>query len=229
MSQVAKKVVVDLFYDVLSPYTYIAFEILTHYNKKWDNMDLKLRPVSLAGIMGMTGNKPPGFVEAKSNYMTQDLIRLSKYYGVPFWFPENVPQVMFVKGSLAAQRLLTVVNYQHPASLEPLSRVLFRRIWLNDLDITEDESLSAACKKVGFSSDETNQMLKLIKTDEIKNQLKESTQVAVDAGAFGAPTYVVHLEDGNETLFGVDRFFLLCHYLNQEWPGNEKVVNQANL
>nr|CAB3251117.1 glutathione S-transferase kappa 1-like [Phallusia mammillata] len=229
MSQVGKKVAVELFYDVLSPYTYICFEILTHYNTKWDNMDLKLKPVSLRGIMGLTGNRPPGLVEAKSKYMTKDLIHVAKYYGIPFRFPMDVPNVMFTKGSLEAQRLLTVVQNKHPGHLESLSRALFHRIWVRDEDITTDDSLTAACQAVGLQDLETKEMLKLIKTNEVKDELKAHTQAACNAGAFGAPTYVVHLKDGPITLFGVDRFFLLCHYLNQEWPGNETVTNNSKM
>ena len=44
-NQAAKKVAVDLFFDIVSPYSYLAFESLVRYQSIWDRMDLKLRPV----------------------------------------------------------------------------------------------------------------------------------------------------------------------------------------
>lgn len=56
---------VELFYDVVSPYSYLAFELLTRYNKRWQNMELKLRPAYLRDVMIKTGNQSPGTVPAK--------------------------------------------------------------------------------------------------------------------------------------------------------------------
>uniref|UniRef100_A0A670ZQ66 DSBA-like thioredoxin domain-containing protein n=1 Tax=Pseudonaja textilis TaxID=8673 RepID=A0A670ZQ66_PSETE len=46
---------VAFFYDVLSPYSWLGFEIICRYRPIW-NLDLHLRPVFLAGIMKATGN-----------------------------------------------------------------------------------------------------------------------------------------------------------------------------
>ena len=44
-------------------------------------------------------------------------------------------------------------------------------------------------------------ILAMTQNDDIKNQLKDNTQAAVDRGAFGVPTFFV----GDEMFFGKER------------------------
>ncbi|XP_058241462.1 glutathione S-transferase kappa 1-like isoform X3 [Hemibagrus wyckioides] len=53
MSNSRKKI--ELFYDVVSPYTWLAFEVLCRYRKVW-NVELKLRPAYLGGVMLGSGS-----------------------------------------------------------------------------------------------------------------------------------------------------------------------------
>nr|KAF6469512.1 glutathione S-transferase kappa 1 [Molossus molossus] len=45
----------ELFYDVLSPYSWLGFEILCRYQNIW-NVSLQLRPTLIAGIMKDSGS-----------------------------------------------------------------------------------------------------------------------------------------------------------------------------
>ena len=53
------KTKVKLYYDWLSPYSWLAFEVLLEYEKIWD-LDLELKPVYLGAIMKASENNPPG-------------------------------------------------------------------------------------------------------------------------------------------------------------------------
>jgi len=230
MAQVAKKVVVDLFYDVVSPYSYIAFEALTRYNHEWKNMKLQLKPVYLAGIMAGSSNVPPGSNRAKARYMNRDLPRMAKYFALPFKYPANMRKVMFEKGTKQAQRFLAAASRECPQHLEQLSRELFLRMWVKDEDVTTDESLKEAGKRAGIPENELSTLVSIVANDEVKQSLKDTTQTALDYGAFGAPTYVVHLQDGPVMLFGLDRLFLLAHYLGNQWqPTSPGVQVEAKI
>ncbi|XP_043823737.1 glutathione S-transferase kappa 1-like isoform X4 [Dromiciops gliroides] len=53
MSRLPRKL--ELFYDLLSPYSWLGFEVLCRYQNIW-NISLKLRPSFLAGIMRDSGS-----------------------------------------------------------------------------------------------------------------------------------------------------------------------------
>ncbi|CDQ82726.1 unnamed protein product [Oncorhynchus mykiss] len=90
--------VIELFYDVVSPYSWLGFEVMCRYRNVW-NIDLKLRPAFLGGIMQGSGNKPPGLVPNKFLYMTTDLHRLAQYFQVPISPPADPFEAMFEKGA----------------------------------------------------------------------------------------------------------------------------------
>lgn len=74
-----KKVTIKLFYDIVSPYAYIAFETLSRYRAKWF-MDIEFWPVLLGGVWKATGNQSIMRLEAKAKYTSLDLQRLAKHY-----------------------------------------------------------------------------------------------------------------------------------------------------
>ncbi|XP_066568510.1 glutathione S-transferase kappa 1 isoform X2 [Amia ocellicauda] len=51
------KKVIQFFYDVVSPYSWLAFEVLCRYRNVW-NIDLRLRPSFLGGVMKESGTLP---------------------------------------------------------------------------------------------------------------------------------------------------------------------------
>jgi len=213
------KQTIELFYDVVSPYSWIAFEELCRYRTKW-NIDLKLRPFFLGGIMQSSGNKPPASVPAKGDYMVHDISRLRRFYHIPVNFPANVAEVLFVKGSLAAQRFLTAVQITKPELVEPLSRELWMRIWSRDEDIASLDSLRQAGRKIGLLEPEIDGLIDQSKGDSVKNRLKQVTQEALDAGAFGAPTIIVHdLDNTKNLVFGSDRMLIIAMLLGEQYVG----------
>lgn len=209
---------VKLYYDVISPYTWVAFEVLCRYRSRW-NMSLEMKPFFLSGIMQLSGNRPPGMIANKAAYMATDLNRLRKYYDVPLNFPKDPADTMFNKGSLSAQRLLTAVWDKEPEKLEELSRQLWLRVWSRDEDITTEDSLKEACQASDISSDTTNELLSSIKDVSIKDKLKATTQEVFDLGAFGSPFIVAYVGGRPEPFFGTDRFEILAHTIGENWEG----------
>lgn len=212
-------IVVELFYDVRSPFAWFGFEALNRFNKKFSQMTLKLRPVSLVQIGRATGNSTPLNLPAKAAYMTKDLRRLAEYFEMPLQFPKDVRHVMFVKGTQAALCLLTVVAEKRPSFLESLSRSLFLRIWSKDKDVTSEESLKEASIEAGIPLNDVDSLIQASQAESAATALEATGKEALKYGAFGVPTYVAHLPDKPITFFGTDRLFLLCHYLNEPFPG----------
>ncbi|XP_073541497.1 glutathione S-transferase kappa 1-like isoform X2 [Phyllobates terribilis] len=214
----SKPKVLELFYDVVSPYSWLGFEILLRYKNIW-NVDIHLRPAYLGAVMNATGNSPPAMVPKRGAYMTKDVKRLTEFYQVPLRQPSDFFEVVIKKGSLSAMRFLTVVQMSHPEFLEEVSRQLWLRIWSEDKDITAPESIVQAAKKAGMPEDLTKNLLSKITSPEIKNKLKETTDKALEYGVFGMPSIVAHIDGKPELFFGSDRFELLAHLLGEKWLG----------
>nr|KAG8539005.1 hypothetical protein GDO81_021609 [Engystomops pustulosus] len=195
------------FCDILSP-------VLLRYKNIW-NVDIHLRPGNLGAIMTKTGNSPPALVPKRGAYMGRDLRRLAKFYQVPVREPSDVFHVMLKKGSFSAMRFVTAVQMSHPEFVESVSRELWMRIWSEDKDITEPESLLEAAEKAGIPEDLAKKLLSSITSPEVKNKLKENTEKALEYGVFGMPSIVAHINDKPELFFGSDRFELLAHLLGQ--------------
>ncbi|XP_044775880.1 glutathione S-transferase kappa 1 isoform X3 [Neomonachus schauinslandi] len=196
----------ELFYDVLSPYSWLGFEVLCRYKNIW-NINLQLRPSLIAGIMKDSGNQPPALLPRKAQYLRNDVRLLGQHVQIPVQFPKDFFSVILEKGSLSAMRFLTAVSMEHPEMLEKVSRELWMRVW------------SRAAEKAGMSTEQARGLLEKISTPNVKNKLKETTEAACKYGAFGLPITVAHLDGQTHMLFGSDRMELLAHLLGEKWMG----------
>ncbi|XP_008066709.1 glutathione S-transferase kappa 1 isoform X2 [Carlito syrichta] len=208
----------ELFYDVLSPYSWLSFEVLCRYQNIW-NINLRLQPSLIAGIMKDSGNKPPALLPRKAQYLASDINLLRQHLQVPIQLPKDLFSVLLEKGSLSAMRFLTAVNLEHPEMLEKVSRELWMRIWSRDEDISEPQSILTAAKKAGMSAEQARGLLEKISTPTVKNKLKETTEAACKYGAFGLPVTVAHMDGQTHMLFGSDRMELLAYLLGEKWMG----------
>lgn len=136
------RVLVELFYDVVSPYSWLGFEVLCRYQHIW-NIDLRFRPAFLGGIMQSTGNKPPAMLPKRAEYLLKDIKRMAKYYQVPVTLSEDVFQRILGNSSLGAMRFITAADMTQPKYLEPLSREFWLRFWSQHEDISQVESILA--------------------------------------------------------------------------------------
>ncbi|KAM9488395.1 glutathione S-transferase kappa 1-like [Clarias gariepinus] len=223
--------VIELFYDVVSPYSWLAFEVLCRYRNVW-NIELKLRPAFLGGVMQGSGNRPPAMVQNKGQYLAKDLTRLAPYMNVPLRQPSDFAEVMFKKGSLAAMRFITAVAEKEKGSdrlVEKVSRELWKRIWSTDQDICERASLTEAGLKAGLSSREVEELLDLAKSQPIKDKLKQATQEALDYEAFGFPFIICHVDGKPEVFFGSDRFELMAYCIGEKWLGPQPDKSTSKL
>ncbi|XP_057641704.1 glutathione S-transferase kappa 1-like isoform X2 [Chionomys nivalis] len=202
----------ELFYDVLSPYSWLGFEVLCRYQHLW-NIKLQLRPAFLGGIMKDSENKPLATVPRKGQYMNKEMPLLGQHFQVPINLPKDFFGVIVKKGSLNAMRFLTAVSMEQPEVLEKVSRELWMRIWSRDEDITESQSILAAAEKAGMSTEQGQLFLEKISTIQ----------------AFGLPTTVAHIDGKTYMLFGSDRMELLAYLLGEKWMGPAPTAQCARL
>ncbi|XP_037779659.1 glutathione S-transferase kappa 1-like [Penaeus monodon] len=219
---------IDLFYDVLSPYTWFAFETLMRYKNHW-NIEVTLKPMLLAGVNQATGNKPPGLVPNKAVYMNSDLARCATYFNVPLKMPEDPFDMIMVKGSLIPNRFLTAIDMLHPEHLEAATRALWMSGWSRGEDFTQPAILAKAGQTAGLSNDQLLKIQEHMTQQATKDRLRAYTDQAVQYGAFGSPTIIYHKDGSPQLFFGSDRFPVLAQEIGEEWRGPQPDSADAKL
>ncbi|GMR44593.1 hypothetical protein PMAYCL1PPCAC_14788, partial [Pristionchus mayeri] len=209
---------VDLFFDVLSPYSFIMFESLLSYRSKWP-MDVALRPFALQHIFKSTSNTSPALAApAKALYSFKDLPRLARYHNIPLRIREDFVSIIRTKSSLSANRLICAVQMEQPEKAEAVARALYHRMWLQEGDIFETESFREVLSSCGVSN--ANSIMSAISSEKVKDMVKQNTQEALQLGCFGAPWTVVTLENGRkEAFFGSDRLHIIGHLMLCDYEG----------
>ncbi|KAL9867196.1 glutathione S-transferase kappa 1 [Geothlypis trichas] len=212
------RTVVELFYDVISPYSWLAFEALCRYRHIW-NIELRFRPAFLGGIMQQTGNKPPAMLPKRGEYMLKDMKRMAKYYQVPLrMFPDAFQHIMGTS-SLTAMRFITAIDMTNPQYLEPLSREFWMRFWSQHEDISQPENILAIARQAGLSAELSQKALEMTSSPAVKDRLKDTTSEALKYGAFGMPAVVAHYDGKPHLFFGSDRLELLGSIIGEKWLG----------
>lgn len=213
---------VDFYFDTISPYSWPAFEILCRYKLKWD-MDITWKPVFMGGLTVAAGNDYLSAVSAcpnKAQYMFKDLeSRTARFYDIPLKLKEDPISHIAVIGSLSQQRFVTAVLKDFPDKVEEVCRQIWIRSWSDDQTVHTKEDLSEVGKKAGLSVSELDVCLKRWKDQTIKEQLKETTEEAVERGCFGVPTLFFSKGEHEEMFWGTDRFDMAAFLFNKEWKG----------
>lgn len=173
----------ELFYDVASPYSYLAS---TQVEAIASDVGASVRwlPLLLGAVFQAVGSTTPASVPARRSYLLTDLQRWADYYGVPF-----AMSPFFLTSSLRPMRVLAGAP---EADVAELTHRLFHALWVDGLDLREP---SVLVDVVGA------QAAARAEEDVAKATLRANTDEAIARGAFGAPTYFVR----DAMYFGNDR------------------------
>jgi len=182
----------EFFFDVGSPASYLAWTQMPALCAQAD-ATLIYKPILLGGVFQATGNASPAMVPAKGRYMTVDLGRFARRYGVDFkmnpHFPINTLQLM--RGVIGMQ-------LRQPAHFEAFLGAVFTALWAKGTNLNDPSVTAATLAEAGFDPSE---VFALVNDADIKAALKANTEEAVARGVFGAPTVFV----SNTMFFGQDR------------------------
>jgi len=184
--------VVEFFFDVGSPTTYLAWTQLPALCAQ-AGASLVYRPTLLGGVFQATGNASPATVAAKGRHMNDDMARFAKRYGVPL-----VVNPHFPINTLTLMRGATGVQLRLPTRFDAYLRGVFKAMWVDGLNLNDPAVAAKALVDAGFDPAE---VMALAADAEVKAALRATTEEAVARGAFGAPTMFV----GDAMFFGQDR------------------------
>ena len=183
------------YFDVISPYAYLAFERLPQALEGL-SVEVSYQPVLFAGLLQHWGNKGPAEIEPKKAWTFRQVAWLAHEQGVRLDVPAQHPF-----NPLALLRLAVACA---PIVGTPSRRVcerLFHHVWHGGGDANDPVRLQALHTALNLRHDPAG--------DAVKQALKEATARAASNGIFGVPT----IEVDGRLFWGLDSLPMLAAYL----------------
>lgn len=182
-------------FDVISPYAYLAFERLPRVLAGLPVV-IDYRPVLFAGLLGHWGQKGPAEIEPKRAWTFRHVAWLAHVDGVKMQTPAQHPF-----NPLALLRLAIACAPDGGTPGRAACEAVFRHVWQGGGDPNETARLAALASGLAPSRDP--------QSVEVKQSLRQNTELALSKGVFGVPTCEV---DGR-LFWGVDSIDMLIAYL----------------
>jgi 2-hydroxychromene-2-carboxylate isomerase len=187
---------VEFFYDLVSPYSYLAYGRVGDMCKE-HGAELVLRPMLLGAVHKAVGLRAPIEIKSKGRYQLRDIHRWAEHYGLPMKFPDPFP-------FRTLKTMRAAVALEGDGDLEQFTREAFDLYWEEGgapkgfEAADEDGPLREVASRIGRDPEE---LLEKASSGEAKEALKGATAASVERGVFGAPTFFV----GDEMFWGNDR------------------------
>ena len=186
---------VEFHFDFGSPNAYLAHRVIPGIETR-TGVKFRYVPVLLGGVFKLTGNASPAVtlqgIRNKGEYQGLEMRRFIESHGIsefesnPF-FPVNTLRIM--RGAVVAVR---------EGFGEKYIDAVYRHMWAKPKKMDDPEVIRAALEESGLDAEK---ILAGTATPEVKSELIENTQLSVDRGVFGSPSFFV----GDELYFGKDR------------------------
>ncbi|HEV2562882.1 MAG TPA: 2-hydroxychromene-2-carboxylate isomerase [Rhizomicrobium sp.] len=186
---------VEFLFDFGSPNAYFAHRVIPQIEKR-TGVSFEYVPVLLGGIFKLANNKAPmiafGGVRGKMQYEQLEIARFMKRHAITnFQFNPNFPV-----NTLTLMRM--AVAAQMAGELRAYVNAAFHHMWEAPKKMDDPDIIRAAFTESGLDAE---RLLAAAQTPEVKQQLMNNTEAAVERGVFGIPSFFV----GGELFFGKDR------------------------
>lgn len=187
-------IAVDYYFAPVSPWTYLGHARFARIVRE-TGVVVHVKPMDLGAIFPISGGLPLGQrAPQRQAYRLQELRRFSTWLGVPLNLqPAHFP----VNGDAAARLIIAADEAQGTGAALDLTGRIGSAIWAEQRNVAEPAVLQALLGEAGLDA----ALLHRADAPEIAARYAACTQQAVDAGVFGAPSYVI---DG-ELFWGQDR------------------------
>ena len=195
-------VTIDYYFAPQSPWTYLGHARFADIARR-AGATVRVMPVDYGRIFPISGGLPlPKRAPQRQAYRLVELRRFSEHLGQPLTLQ---PKFFPVAADPAARLIHAVAAADgEPAAMDLAGRVL-RACWVEERDIADAATLRALLAEAGLAAARSQ----VAAEPAAQARYDQCTQQAIDAGVFGAPSYVV---DG-EIFWGQDRLDFLARRL----------------
>ena len=190
--------VVDYYFSPQSPWTYLGHDRFAAIAKA-AGARVNVRPVDLGKVFPVSGGLPlPKRAPQRQAYRLVELRRFAEHLALPL---NLQPKFFPVVGDAAARLIIAVDAHEGSDAAMALASALLRAVWAEERDIADPRELAAALAALRLPA----QRLADAQAPAVQTRYDTDSQRAIDAGVFGAPSYLV---DG-ELFWGQDRLDFL--------------------
>ena len=186
---------VDYFFAPQSPWAYLGHQRLAEIVQR-TGAALRVMPIDLGGkVFPISGGLPLGQrAPQRQAYRLVELKRYGQYLNVPL----NVKPKYFPVGGDDAARLIIAADLAHGAAAAmAIAGAILAACWAQERNMADDKVLAELLHEQNLPVS----LLEQSHSQAVQVRYETYTQAAIDAGVFGAPSYVV---DG-EIFWGQDR------------------------
>ncbi|KAE8406195.1 thioredoxin-like protein [Aspergillus pseudonomiae] len=204
---------VTLYFDLLSPFSYVAFHILKN-SPIFSKCNITYTPILLRDLFAKCQNTPPIAVKNKSTWINKERLYWSRRLKLPMC---ETPPAGFPFPTAEVQSILLVLGERYPERLALVVERLYRGLWgEGDSRVVTTDGFMGVLEEV-FGGEGAGEILEASKEPEIKLRLTENTQRAFDNGAFGLPWFeCVNSRGEKECFWGVDHLARVVEFLDLE-------------
>ena len=190
---------IDYYFAPNSPYVYLGHARFAAMAKA-AGATIRVLPVDLGGkVFPVSGGLPLSKrAPQRQAYRLIELRRFSEWLDLPL----NVQPKFFPVSADDAARLIIAVDMKEGTEAAmKLTGAICRAVWVEERNIADEAVLAALLAEQQLPA----ALLETSHSQTVHERYEVDTQLAIDAGVFGAPSYVI----GGEIFWGQDRLDFL--------------------
>ena len=192
---------IEFFYDLSSPWTYLAFTNLFGVMER-AGCCARLRPVLVGGVFNAVNQSVYAAREATDNRKLKHSWRVLKDWAALAGVEMNFPSAFHPAKGVNAMRMACTLADDMPA-LTIFTKAAFESYFGAEENLDDPEVLVAVANGVGLDGEA---MRAKAQTDEVKALLRANTEEVIERGGYGSPTIFV---DKTSMYFGNDQLPLV--------------------
>ena len=198
---------IEFFYDLSSPWTFIAFHNLDGLTSR-TGASVRLRPILVGGVFNAVNPSVYAAREAADNPKFKHSWRVMKDWAALAGIEINFPSKYHPAKSIHAMRMACTLADDH-AALKKFTKAAFESYFGAQENLDDPDVLVAVANKVGLDGEA---MRAASQTEAVKALLRANTDEVIARGGYGSPTIFV---DTTKMYFGNDQLPLVEFALNR--------------
>jgi len=194
---------VDYYFAPQSPWTYLGHQRFAEIARA-ANATIRVLPVDLGGkVFPVTGGLPLAKrAPQRQAYRLIELARFSEFLGQPI---KLQPKYFPINADDAAQLIIAVDMLDGTDAAMSLTAAILRSVWVEDRNVGDASELAAMLTALDLPA----RRLDDAHSQAVHERYEADSLQAIEAGVFGAPSYVI---DG-EIFWGQDRLDFVARRL----------------